>query len=395
MTAPPLDTLLQSLAGSARMPLGQATAMHPGLYRSHEILELENSEIFAKEWLCLGRTADIPKPGDYLTFAIGDQPVVAFRTADGSIKTHANVCLHRMMRLLDGCGHAKRIVCPYHAWTYDIDGRLIGAPHMTGRENGQSSGFKARDHKLPEIRTEIWQGWIYVTLNAAAPTVAAMLEPLAQITDRYAPEHYVPIAREDYVWDTNWKLLTENFMESYHLPVAHRATVGAWFPVDTNGFPEQTFDHFTYQTFTKNEDAVYGLAHETNTRLEGAWRHTSVMPTVFPTHMYVLAPDHLWYLSLRPRGTGHVDVRFGVAVAPERYAAIDDKETFVRDTIAFFDKVNAEDKLVVQGIYQGAKAPLSTPGPLSWMEREIHDFIGYLARRLIPSHRSTTKKYTK
>jgi choline monooxygenase len=382
MTQPTLETLLQSLRTSASKPMGEATAMHPGLYRSEEVLALEQRQIFAKEWLCLGRTSDIPNAGDYLTFAIGDQPVVAFRTADGSIKTHANVCLHRMMQLLDGCGNAKRIVCPYHAWTYDIDGRLIGAPHMGAAHDKPASTFKPRDHKLPEIRTEIWQGWIYVTLNAQALNVATMLAPLAKVTDRYAQEHYIPVARYDYVWDTNWKLLTENFMESYHLPVAHKATVGSWFPVETNGFPEQKFDHFTYQTFTKNADAVYGLAHKTNTRLTDEWRYTSVMPTVFPSHMYVLAPDHLWYLSLRPRGTGQVDVRFGVAVAPERYAALDDKDKFVADTIAFFDKVNDEDKLVVQGIYQGAKAPLSKPGPLSWMEREIHDFIGYLARRL-------------
>ena len=384
MTKPTLETLVQSLAMSASKPLGEATAMHPGLYRSEDVLALEHEEIFAKEWLCLGRTSDIPNAGDYLTFAIGDQPVVAFRTSDGAIKTHANVCLHRMMRLLDGCGNAKRIVCPYHAWTYDIEGRLIGAPHMGASHSVPAGTFKPRDHKLPAIRTEIWQGWIYVTLNEQAASVAGMLAPLAGVTDRYAQEHYIPVARYDYVWDTNWKLLTENFMESYHLPVAHKATVGAWFPVETNGFPNQKFDHFTYQTFTKNADAVYGLAHKTNTRLTDQWRHTSVMPTVFPSHMYVLAPDHLWYLSLRPRGTGHVDVRFGVAVAPERYAALDDKDKFVADTIAFFDKVNDEDKLVVQGIYQGAKAPLSKPGPLSWMEREIHDFIGYLARRLAP-----------
>ena len=384
MTKPTLETLLQSLAMSASKPLGEATAMHPGLYRSEDVLALEHEEIFAKEWLCLGRTSDIPNAGDYLTFAIGDQPVVAFRTSDGAIKTHANVCLHRMMRLLDGCGNAKRIVCPYHAWTYDIEGRLIGAPHMGASHSVPAGTFKPRDHKLPAIRTEIWQGWIYVTLNEQAASVSGMLAPLAGVTDRYAQEHYIPVARYDYVWDTNWKLLTENFMESYHLPVAHKATVGAWFPVETNGFPNQKFDHFTYQTFTKNADAVYGLAHQTNTRLTDQWRHTSVMPTVFPSHMYVLAPDHLWYLSLRPRGTGHVDVRFGVAVAPERYAALDDKDKFVADTIVFFDKVNDEDKLVVQGIYQGAQAPLSKPGPLSWMEREIHDFIGYLARRLAP-----------
>jgi choline monooxygenase len=379
------DHLLGALAEAAAKPLNQATALHPGLYRSPEILALENARIFEAEWLCLGRTADIPNVGDYLTSTIGDQPVVAVRATDGTVKTHANVCLHRMMRLLDGCGHTNRIVCPYHAWTYTIDGQLIGAPHME-KSVSASGPFKPRDHQLPSIRTEIWQGWIYVTLNGAATPVAEMLKPLAEVTDRYAQEHYVPVAQQDFVWDTNWKLLTENFMESYHLPVAHKATVGAWFPVDTNRFPEQQFDHFTYQTFTKNQDAAYGLAHQDNTRLKDEWRYTSVMPTVFPTHMYVLAPDHLWYLSLRPQGVNEVQVRFGVALAPERLAALGaDKDKFIADTIAFFDRVNAEDKGVVRGIYEGAKAPLSRPGPLSWMEREIHDFTRYLARRLVPN----------
>jgi choline monooxygenase len=395
MPAPSLDMLLASLATTAARPLGEATAMHPGVYRSEAMLALEHTEIFGKEWLCLGRAADIPNAGDYLTFVIGDQPVVAVRGRDGAIMTHANVCLHRMMRLLDGCGNAKRIVCPYHAWTYDIDGRLIGAPHMGPSHDQPVGSFKPRDHKLPAVRTEIWQGWIYVTLNAAAPAVADMLKPLALVTDRYAQEHYVPVAREDFVWQTNWKLLTENFMESYHLPVAHKATVGAWFPVETNGFPTEVHRHFTYQTFTKNQDAAYGLAHASNTRLSDEWRHTSIMPTVFPSHMYVLAPDHLWYLSLQPCGTGEVNVRFGVAVAPERLAAVVDKPKFIAETLAFFDKVNAEDKHVVQGIYEGAKAPLSVPGPLSWMEREIHDFIGYLARRLCAPRPAAAQKSTR
>jgi phenylpropionate dioxygenase-like ring-hydroxylating dioxygenase large terminal subunit len=379
MRKPTTEELLTSLRESAACPLGEASAMQPGLYRSEEILGLEHELIFDREWLCVGRAADIAQPGDYVTFAIGDQPIVTMRGKDGVIRSFANICLHRMMQLLAGKGNRRRIVCPYHAWTYDIDGSLIAAPHME-----KSEGFKARSERLPAIRTEIWQGFVYVTMNNEAPSVAEQLAELEPIVSRYRMEHYVPVATEDYVWNTNWKLLTENFMESYHLPVAHRQTVGAWFPVDTNGFDDKVFEHFTYQTFTKNEDAKYGLAHKDNAALEGRWRYTSVMPTVYPSHMYVLAPDHLWYLSLRPKGLGHVDVRFGVAIAPEVMATLTDRETFVRDTIAFFDKVNAEDKGVVEGIYQGAKAPLSKPGRLSWMEREIHDFMGYLAKSLAP-----------
>jgi len=109
------------------------------------------------------------------------------------------------------------------------------------------------------------------------------------------------------------------------------------------------------------------------------------MPTVYPTHMYVVAPDHLWYLSLRPKTVGEVHVRFGAALAPEVVAALEDREAAVQELVDFFDRVNAEDRFVVEGLYEGAQAPLARPGRVSWLEREIHDFIGYLARRLAGS----------
>jgi len=372
-----VDSLLRQIADLAAAPLGEATTMPPEVYRSAALYDLERERIFAKEWLCPGLAADIPNAGDYLTYSIDDQPVVTIRGEDGGIRSFANVCLHRMMRLLDGRGNRRRIVCPYHAWTYDIDGRLIGAPHMK-----RTPGFEPRRQCLPEIRTEVWDGWIYITLDPKAPSLERALAPLHDVVARYGTPDYVPIVTEDYVWNTNWKLLTENFMEGYHLPVAHRRTVGAWFPADSTEFPGESFDAFTYQTFAKNQDAKYGLAHRDNARLSGHWRHTTVMPTIYPTHMYVLAPDHLWYLSLRPKAIGEVQIRFGAALAPEVLASLDDPEAAKRDLVAFFDQVNEEDRMVVEGIYQGAKAPLSRPGRLSWLEREIHDFIGYLARRL-------------
>jgi hypothetical protein len=106
------------------------------------------------------------------------------------------------------------------------------------------------------------------------------------------------------------------------------------------------------------------------------------MPTVFPTHMYVLAPDHLWYLSLRPKSIGEVHVRFGAALAPEVMSSLNDPKSFVDELVGFFDRVNDEDKGIVEGLYEGTAAPLAHPGRLSWLEREIHDFMGYLDRGL-------------
>jgi hypothetical protein len=209
-----------------------------------------------------------------------------------------------------------------------------------------------------------------------------LLAPLLPVVGHYQMADYVHCQTEDFVWNTDWKLLTENFMEGYHLPVAHRKTVGAWFPAEETGFPEERHEAFTYQTFIKDQTAKYGLAHPSNTVLTGRWRSTSMMPTVFPTHMYVLAPDHLWYLSLRPKSLGEVHLRFGYALAPEVYASVEDKDAFIAETNAFFDRVNDEDRMVTEGIYQGSRAPLAKGGRLSWLEREIHDFMQYLVRRL-------------
>ena len=371
--------ILSHLKTVADGPLEKATGSHPLFYRDQGVADLEHDRIWTKDWVCPGMANELVEPGDYMTFTIGDEPVFVTRTADDEIKTFSNICRHRMMILLEGHGNSKRVVCPYHAWTYDLDGNLIGAGHME-----KSNGFDKKNHCLPEIRTEIWNGWIYVTLNPDAQPVSDALADLDPIVSAYGLAAYVPVVKEDHLWDTNWKLLTENYMEGYHLPVAHKATVGAWFPVEKTGFPSKVFENFTYQTFEKTGDATYGQAHPDNDRLHGIWRQTSVMPTVFPSHMYVLAPDHCWYLSLRPKGPGQVQVRFGVSVPPEVDKALmgSEREAWIKDLTSFFDHVNEEDRGVVEGIYAGSVARHAAPGPLSWLEREIHDFQKYLARRL-------------
>jgi len=381
MTQIPTETkrLLHGLSEAAASGLAEAFTIPPAIYHNADIHQLERTRIFAADWQCPGLAADIPKPGDYITFSINDQPFFCIRGKDGGIRSFSNVCLHRMMTLVEGHGCATRITCPYHGWTYDTDGKVIGAGHMGHRD----PEFDKKGYRLPELRTEIWQGWIYVTLDAKAPPVAELLAGLAPEVERYALPGYISVARQDHVWKTNWKLLTENFMESYHLPVAHKSTVGAWLPLDTCGFPKESHEAFTWQTFTKDEHAKYGRAHPNNTRLKDEWRYTTLMPTVFPCHMYVLAPDHMWYLSLRPKGADEVHVRFGLALAPEVYEALGDKrQAWLDEVIVFFDKVNAEDKVVVEGIAVGSRAPLAKTGPLSWLEREIHDFALYLDRRL-------------
>jgi phenylpropionate dioxygenase-like ring-hydroxylating dioxygenase large terminal subunit len=372
-----ITSLLADLADRVSLPLAGAFSLAPQAFTSNAFLELEKERLFRAEWVCPGRTADIPRPGDYITYSIGDQPVFIIRDGAGNVRTFANVCRHRMMRMLDGSGTCKRVVCPYHSWTYNLEGRLVGVPLGDGFADLDKSTLG-----LPALRTEVWEGWIYITANPQAPLPSVSLAPLREIVGRYAMADYVPVVTEDKVWKTNWKVVTENFMESYHLRYAHGATLGADYPVDRTEFPEQTFDAFTYSIFTLGDASNFGRAHPDNTRLEGEWRHTSVLPTIFPAHMIVLTPDYLRYLSLRPDGVDGVRIRYGVAVPPEVHASWSDPEAETEKLTGLLERVNEEDRHLVENVYLGAKAPLSRPGPLHAFEREIYDFIIYLARRL-------------
>jgi choline monooxygenase len=369
--------LLAELREAAASPAECARAMPAGLYHSENIYRLEQERIFNRSWLCAGRAAEIPKVGDYLTFSIANQPILILRAEHGEIRAYSNVCLHRMMVLKEGRGNARAIVCPYHAWTYDLNGHLTHAGQMH-----RSSGFDKRAHRLLSIRSELWQGWIYVTLDERAPSVKEALEPLDALVAPYGMADYVPVIHQDHVWQTNWKLLNENFMEGYHGPIVHRETVGAGVAVSDTEFPPIESEYFTLSSFMKPQSAAYGCAHERNQRLAGRDRCKSILPTIFPTHSFSLAPDYLWYLSLRPRGPAEIDVRIGVSLAPENHAQAAVTPGAIAAIEAFFDRVNAEDRVMVEGLYRGVQAPQARGGSLSWLERELHDFTRYLARML-------------
>ncbi len=183
--------------------------MPPAVYTSPEFLTLELQSIFSKEWVCVGRSSSLKASGDYLTHEIAGQSIIVLRDKDQNLRAFANVCRHRMSTLLEGSGHQSAIVCPYHGWTYGLDGRLRGAGFMA-----QNTAFCKDDYALSSIRCEQWLGWIYVTLDDARPGIASELAPLEAMISQYQMENYVETFRETHVWDTNWKILAENFMES-------------------------------------------------------------------------------------------------------------------------------------------------------------------------------------
>ncbi|MDO5703999.1 MAG: SRPBCC family protein [Paracoccus sp. (in: a-proteobacteria)] len=369
-----LDQPVAELLQAASRPMEDAKAMPPSVYTSPEFLQRELETIFGKEWICVGRASGLANPGDYTTFDLAGQPVVVLRDREGMLRAFSNVCLHRMSTIVEGSGNKRVLVCPYHAWTYGLDGKLRGAPYMA-----ETTGFCKENYALPAIRCEEWLGWVYITLDKDRPSLASEMGELEELIAPYQMENYVECFRETHVWDTNWKVLAENFMESYHLPVCHAGTVGGHSKLDEMDCPPG-HRNFNYHWITKEASLPMGNAHPDNTRLEGRWRKTTALIALYPSHLITLTPGYFWYLSLHPKGPDQVAIVFGGGLSPE-FMADPKAAEYIETLKGLLDEVNAEDRGCTEKVYRGLCADAAQPGHLSYLERPIYDFMQYIAER--------------
>ncbi|WP_293573039.1 SRPBCC family protein [Phaeobacter sp.] len=364
-----------ALRDTVSVPFEQARAMPTEVYTSEAFVQEELTHIFRKDWYCVGRVDALSQPGDYVSCELAGQPIVVLRDQSGDLRAMSNVCLHRMSTLLHGRGRAKTIVCPYHAWTYNLDGKLRGAPAMTLNES-----FCKSDYALPQIRCEEWLGWVFVCLDPDARPVAEQLSKVAEMIDGYNMTNYTEAFYEEHVWDTNWKVLAENFMESYHLPVCHAGTIGGLSKLEDMVCPPG-HDAFNYHTILKDETLGIAMAHPSNDRLVGDERRTTFLLALYPSLMITLTPGYFWYLSLHPKGPGQVHIRFGGGMSNDFADDPDAQENFVQ-LKTLLDDVNVEDRGCTEKVYNGLRSNLAEPGHLSHLERPNFDFAKYLMARI-------------
>jgi phenylpropionate dioxygenase-like ring-hydroxylating dioxygenase large terminal subunit len=366
---------VEQLQKNVSQPFEQAKAMPPSVYTSEEFLTRELSNIFSKDWFCVGRADALPNVGDYLTQDLAGQPIMVIRNKDNSLRAQSNVCLHRMSTLLHGRGNARSIVCPYHAWTYNLDGSLRGAPAMSLNE-----GFSKESYKLPQVRCQEWLGWVFVTLDLDASDVAVQLAQVEEMVGDYDMANYQETFFETHVWDTNWKVLAENFMESYHLPVCHAGTVGALSRLEDMVCPPG-LPAFNYHTILKDDQLKIALAHPDNDRMKGERRRTTYLLAIYPSLLITLTPGYFWYLTLHPEGVGKVRINFGGGMSKEW---MQDAEALknLEDLKSLLDEVNVEDRGCTEKVYNGICSDLADPGHLSHLERPNYDFATYISQRM-------------
>ena len=374
MSDPSLEIIGDALKSRQGLPYEQSQTMPGAFYTSQALLDVERDQLFKREWICVGRVEEIAKPGDYMTFDILEEPVLIMRGDDGQVRALSNVCRHRGMPIAAGRGSGKRISCPYHAWTYDTRGRLIGAPHMNDR-----AGFDRAAVCLPEFRSEIWQGFIFVTLDAETPALAPRLTELDAMVGNYHFDEMILRYVAEGVWETNWKCLMENFMEGYHLSPLHRTTLH---PVN----PTKLCRHFppgeAYFGFYAGFSPDLPRTTRGHPDLSEEEADRCIMFAIPPALTVGGAADYSSFLCIQPETPDRVKVKQGLFFHGDHW-----KQSEVDYAVELFERTMAEDKDMLINLKRGLHASRYATGPMAPADYEgpIWDFIQYLGRRLGPA----------
>jgi choline monooxygenase len=194
-------------------------------YTDEQFLQKELDTVFTDNWVFVGFVHELVKPGDAKPVTVAGQPVVLIMNAHGKIGAFHNACSHRCLKLVDEpMNVGAMLMCPYHAWTYNLDGDLCATPFFGGKDHNPE-GFDMSENGLKSVRFHIWQDWIFVNLSGDAREFEEYAAPLIKHLDGINFEKVDPVATLDFgEVSCNWKFLMENFIEPYHVQFVHRAT---------------------------------------------------------------------------------------------------------------------------------------------------------------------------
>ncbi len=327
---------------------------------SPEVFAEEKEKIFSREWVSIGHQSQIAKPGDYFTAAVAGESLIVIRDQRSTIRGFYNVCRHRGTRLKeDACGHASAIQCPYHAWTYALDGRLIGAPHMD-----QVPGFDKADYSLHAVNLALWEGFIFVNLADSPTPPEEVFAPLAGKFSHWNLAKLRSAKRIDYYVRANWKLIFENYSECYHCPGVHPA-LSKLTPYDSaeNDLAEGPFLGGFMRITKGNSLTMSGNACALPVGDVNAEDfHRVFYYSIFPNMLLSMHPDYVMVHQLWPQSPEQTRILCDWFFHSEAFERADFHPD---DAIEFWDMTNKQDWHVCELSQQGIASRAYQPGPYS------------------------------
>ena len=376
----PSPSSLQSILGSEALaafeaPGPVACGLPAAAYTSEAFFALENKRIFSASWVFAGLAHELARAGDVMPVTVAGRPVLLVRDAEHQIRAFHNVCRHRCLKLVGAPGNAGRAIrCPYHSWTYGLDGALHVAPYFGGREpRAVPVGFDRTEHGLVPVRSGTWHDWIFVDLSGTAPPLEDFVAPLRRRLDGIDLARMHHIVTIDFgVVSANWKLLMENFIEPYHVQFVHSTTT-----------EQPLTDHYTVIEPGVNEPGCLGCAVDVS--VDAKRRDTlsadSRFLTLFPNFVLGLyLPDQIGVhldVPLAPGRTLQRRAIYGLGPEPAPPERAERLARLWRD-------VHREDHAICERLQQGRASEVATGGGVLspvW-EDAVRSFQELVARRL-------------
>jgi glycine betaine catabolism A len=349
---------------------------------SSDVFEEEQEKIFSKDWVLVGHQSEVPTPGDHFVATVAGESLIVLRDKNEEIRGFYNVCRHRGTRLCEEeRGHSSAIQCPYHAWTYGLDGRLVGAPHMD-----EVRGFNRNDYALYPVQVGVWEGFIFVSLANKPVSLEKWFAPIAGKFSEWNLSQLRSAKRVEYDVKANWKLMFENYAECYHCPGVH-PQLQKVSPYDSaeNDLRDGPFlggfmkiNKGKSLTMSGNACAMK-IEHEHEHEHEQEHEHPPSQSSgvagegkdrvfyysIFPNMLISLHPEYVMVHQLWPQSPDRTLIVCDWLFHPEAFRRNDFNPA---DAIEFWDVTNKQDWHVCELSQQGIGSRAYEPGPYSSRE---------------------------
>jgi glycine betaine catabolism A len=338
-----------------------ATTLPQRYLVSPEVFATEQQKIFSNHWLLVGHQTELPQAGDYFLSKVAGESLIITRDQRSTIRGFYNVCRHRGTRLCEEAkGHFSAIQCPYHTWTYALDGRLIGAPHMD-----EVPGFNKADYPLNAVNLGVWEGFIFVNLADTPEPLDEWFAPLATKFTAWNMPILRPAKRIEYHVRANWKLMSENYSECYHCPGVH-PLLQKISPSDSaeNDLSEGPFlggfmSIKKGKSLTMSGNACAAFVGKI-ANLQQVFYYS-----IFPNMLLSLHPEYVMVHQLWPQAPDRTQIVCDWFFHPDAFAR---KHFNPEDAVTFWDTTNKQDWHVCELSQQGIASLAYQPGPYSARE---------------------------
>lgn len=365
--------------------MGELRSLPGWIYTDPGFFELERERIFRSAWHIMGHENDVPSAGDYVTLDVLGDRVVTVRGEDGLVRSFHNVCRHRAAKLAPesrgSCG--RRLICPYHAWSYALDGRLSNVPKWQGFES-----LDVRQHGLVPVEQEVFRGFIFVRFQAGGPAVAEMMAPYTDELAAYDLERLVPNGRVTLrPRNVNWKNVADNYSDGLHIGVAHPGLTrlfGPTYTIEAREWVDKMSGVVQGGAGGAWSERAYAGLTSSFSHVAPEMRRQWVYYKLWPNTAFDIYPDQVDFMQFIPVSPTQTLIREIAYVHPDSTRELK-AARYLNWRIN--RQVNAEDTVLIEGVQAGMTSGSYSSGPLSAQEVCLISFADRM-RSLFPEARS-------